>query len=244
MAAPKIQFRKDYETFVLLTGNRVVNKLKIEKIKNDIQNGLNLLPYCPVIVFEKDQKLHIVDGQHRFFVSKDLGLPVYYVTSEELNLLQIATMNSKQDKWKEKDFLNCYMELGIQDYKILNDFLIEFNVGIAVVAELLMNGKYTGGKETLNQFREGKFKVNFEEDARELLELIQSLFGRYRFSADRDLFRAVQMIREKDLCDFDLLLKKIKSNPNLMDKQASPKDYIYNIEKVYNHQATNRKVIF
>lgn len=244
MATPKIQFRKDYETFTLLTGNRIVNKSKIDKIKGDINSGLNLLPYCPVIVFEKDNLLHIVDGQHRYYVSKELGLPVYYVVSEELNLFQIATMNSKQDKWKEKDFLKCYMELGVEDYKILNDFIAEFKVGIAVLAELLMHGKYTGGKDTLNQFREGKFKVNFKDESRELLELIQDLFGRYRFSADRDLFKAIQMIKEKGLCDFELLLKKIKSSPNLMDKQTSPKDYIYNIEKVYNHQATNRKVIF
>lgn len=244
MAAPKIQFRKDYDVFVLLTGNRVVNKLKIEKIKTDINNGLNLLPYCPVIVFEKDNLLHIVDGQHRFYASKELGLPVYYVTSEELNLFQIATMNSKQDKWKEKDFLNCYIELGIEDYKILSKMLNTFNVSITVLSELLMHGKYTGGKDTLTQFREGKFKVNFREKTRDLLILINDLFGRYKFSADRDLFKAVQMIQEKGLCDFDFLKDKIKQSPNMMDKQTSPKEYIYNIERVYNHKAINRKVIF
>jgi hypothetical protein len=244
MAAPKIQFRKDYETFGLLTGNRIINRSKIEKIKEDIESGFNLLPYCPVIVFEKENILYIIDGQHRFYVSKELELPVYYVVSEELNLFQIATMNSKQDKWKEKDFLKCYMELGINDYKILNDLSSEFGVGIAIVAELLMNGKYAGVKDILSHFREGKFVVKFENESRTLLELIRRLFGRYRFSNDRALFKAIQMIREKGLCDFDFLQEKIKQSPNLMDKQTSPKDYIYNIEKVYNHKATIRKVIF
>jgi len=244
MAAPKIQFRKDYEIFALLTGNRVVNKAKIEKIKEDINQGFNLLPYCPVIVYETNNILHIIDGQHRFFVSKELDLPVYYVVSDELNLFQIATMNSKQDKWKEKDFLQCYIELGVEDYKILNDITSEFGVGIAIVAELLMNGKYSGVKDFVNNFREGKFVVNFEKESREILGLVQKLFGRYKFSTDRSLFKAVQMIREKGFCDFDFLMDKIKQSPNLMDKQSSPKDYIYNIEKVYNHKAVNRKVIF
>lgn len=244
MKIPIIQTRTDYESFAFMNGNRPLNLKKIEKIKEDIQNGLNLLPYCPVIVFEKDGILHLVDGQHRFKAAEELKLPVYYVLSEELNLFQIATMNSKQDKWKEADFLKCYIELGIQDYAVLKNICNEFKVGIAIVAELLQYGNYVKRREVLDDFREGKFKNNFETEAREMLNLVTSLFQRYTFYSDRNLYLAVQMLKDKGLCDFEFLKEKVKQAPVMMDKQNSYKEYIYNIERLYNHKATNRKVIF
>lgn len=244
MKIPTIQSNSDYESFAFLNGNRPLNKKKIEKIKVDVQNGLNLLPYCPVIVFEKDGKMYIVDGQHRFNASKELEIPVYYVVSQELNLCQIAMMNSKQDKWKETDFLNCYLELGSEHYKTLKEFNEEFHAGIAVTAELLMYGNYSAKKEVLDLFREGLFVSEFPGETRKLLELTTDLFGRYRFGTDRSLIYAVQQIRNKGLCDFEFLKDKIKKAPMMMDKQSSMKEYIYNIERVYNHKASIRKIIY
>lgn len=244
MKAPIIKFRQDYDAFALMNGNLPLNRNKIEKIKADVQLGFNLLPFCPVIVFDKDEILYVVDGQHRFIVSKELELPVYYVISDELSLFQVATMNSKQEKWKEKDFLNCYIELGVSDYGLLSELCNEYNVGIKIVAELLMHGDYLNRSGIMDLFREGDFKSYYEEETRELLDLVASIFSRYKFSSDRNLFQAVQLIKNKGLCDFEFLKEKIKQAPMLMDKQTTFKEYIYNIEKVYNHKATNRKVIF
>lgn len=244
MKTPKIQFRKDYEMFSFLQGNRPLNHNKIQKIVSDIEAGFNLLPYCPVIVFEKDFKLFIVDGQHRFEAAKLTESPVFYVVSEELNLFQIATMNSKQEKWSEKDFLNCYIELGISDYSQLKDLIQKYHFSLAVVAELLMNGVYTKGKEIIDVFRSGNFKVNHLETAEASLSLITDIFGRYKFFNDRNLMLAVQQLKSKGLCDFDYLKEKIKKAPMVLDKQSSSKDYIFNIERVYNHKNTIRKAIF
>lgn len=244
MKPPVIKFRSDYEAFALMNGNRPMNRNKIEKIKIDVTAGFNLLPLCPVIVFEKDELLYVVDGQHRFTVSKELELPVYYVVSQELSLFQVATMNSKQEKWKEKDFLNCYIELGIEDYRVLKNMCEEFQIGIAIVAELLQYGNFSRRKEVMDYFREGNFRNQYPSEAREMLQLVHSIFGRYKFSGDRNLYAAIQLLKEKNLCDFEFLKEKIKQAPMMMDKQNSHKEYIYNIERVYNHKATHRKVIF
>ncbi len=244
MKPPVIKFRQDYEAFALMNGNRNLNRKKIEKIKNDVTSGFNLLPLCPIIVFEKENQFYIVDGQHRFVVSMELELPVYYIISSELSLFQVATMNSKQEKWKEKDFLNCYIELGIPDYLVLRDICNEFDIGIQIAAELLQFGNYTKRREIMDDFRDGSFQVNHEVEARELLQLVTGIFGRYTFSADRNLYVAVQMIKDKGLCDFEFLKEKVRQAPMMMDRQTSHKEYIYNIERVYNHKVTNRKVIF
>lgn len=244
MQIPQIQTHTDYEAFAMMNGNRNLNRNKIEKIKNDVKSGFNLLPLCPIIVFEKENQFYIVDGQHRFIVAMELELPVYYIVSTELSLFQVATMNSKQEKWKEKDFLNCYIELGIPDYLVLRDICNEFKIGIQIAAELLQFGNYTKRREIMDGFRDGSFKVNHKDEAIELLQLITDVFGRYTFYTDRNLYVAVQLIKDKGLCDFEFLKEKVKQAPMMMDRQTSYKEYIYNIERVYNHKATNRKVIF
>ena len=244
MTVPKIQSSTDYETFAMLSGNRSLNQKKIIKIKEDVNKGLNLLPFCPIIVYEKDQKLLVVDGQHRFTVSKELDLPVYYVISDQLSLYQIAMMNSKQDKWKEADFLNCYLELENENYKTLKEFLYRYKAGYAVTVELLMYGKYGSKKDSLELFREGLFISNFPEEATNLLKLNHDLFSPYRFGTDRNLVFALQKLQEKKLCDFEHLKEKLKQAPMMMDKQSSYKEYIYNIERIYNHKMGTRTVIF
>jgi hypothetical protein len=239
-----IQQTSNYNLFTTITGNRIINKKKVEKLVDDINNGLNLLPYCPIIVYEDDNELKIVDGQHRFETSQKLNLPVYYVVCDKLDLRQIARLNSRSDKWSNKDFLECYISLGIEDYKLLQEFIKEYEMIYSAAIELLMNGKVKTGKNTMEIFRDGELKVNHLEVAKEMASLAREVFFRYKFRNDRYIIQAVQELKEKGLCDFEVLTQKIAATPMLMNPQGSAKEYIYNIERVYNHNNQKRVVIF
>ncbi|MCH9621048.1 MAG: hypothetical protein S4CHLAM20_04620 [Chlamydiia bacterium] len=76
------------------------------------------------------------------------------------------------------------------------------------------------------------------------MDLVFLLFSRYVFCSDRNLIYAVRKIKISNKCDFNILANKIDSHPMVMDKKSSWKDYIYNIEKVYNVNAVKRKTIF
>lgn len=240
----EIKKSTDYKLFTTITGNRVVNKKKIEKLTEDIQKGLNLLPYCPIVVYNEDEKLKIVDGQHRFETAKAIKSPVYYVECEKLSLLQIARLNSRSDKWSNRDFLSCYIKLGIEDYKILEDFMNEFQTIYSASIDLLMYGSVSRKTNSMQEFRDGEFKVIFLDHAKEVTALTIHLFERYKFRTDRRLIAAIQELKEKALCDFTILEEKIAAAPMLMDQQGSTKEYIYNIERIYNHNNQKRVVIF
>lgn len=233
----------EYDLFETITGNRNINQKKVDRICQDIQDGLNLLPYCPVMVYEANGKLNLVDGQHRFTVSKKLGLPVYYVVCHEISLQQIATINSKQDKWTAKDFLKCYIKLGNDHYIKLEEILKKYQVQISTAYEMLMQGQPINRKSS-EYFKNGTFEVRFLEETIDVLELAKDIFGRYVFTYDRHLLAALLRIQEKGKCNFKILKEKISSAPNLMDKQSTVKNYIYNIERVYNHNNRERQVIF
>ena len=240
----EIKTTKDYEKFDTILGNRVINEKKVERLMDDINKGLNLLPYCPIIVYPENGKLKIVDGQHRFETSVRLEEPVFYVECEPLNLKQIARLNSRSDKWGSKDFLDCYVCLGVEDYKILKEFMKTYETIYTVSIDLLMFYKIASGQGGMDKFRDGEFKVNYFEESSQLIVLTRKLFDRYKFWNDRNLIMAVQKLQDKGLCDFEVLKRKISEAPNEMDKQGSPKLYIYNIERVYNFKNSIRTVIF
>lgn len=241
--APTIHQTNDYGKFNRILGNRNTSQKKIERIMHDVSVGLNLLPYCPIIVYPENDNLNIVDGQHRFEVSKQMALPVYYVLAKELDLKQIAMLNSRQDKWTQNDFLRCYFNIGIPDYITLDTFLKEHTVGISTGMDFLMIGKMAKGACS-QKFRDGEFKVNFLDETIALLKLSDSLFARYSFYRDRNLLTAIQELQKIGKCDFEILKEKIDKNIRMMDQQSSVKDYIFNIERIYNHNNKIRQVIF
>jgi hypothetical protein len=231
----------DYEQFTTINGNRNISLKKVEKLAEDVKSGFNLLPYCPIIVKEVGDKFAIIDGQHRFETCIATLEPVYYLIKNDITLQQIAKLNSRGQKWTVNDFMNCYMKLGVQDYITLSEICREFKVSVSTVCGLLMkNNVKANCKE---EFESGYFKVNHLDTTRQYLKLTEELFGEYRFSKDRSLIGAVKEIVLAGKCDFDVLKDKIKKNRNGMDKQGDVKNYIYNIERVYNFNNSKRQTI-
>lgn len=238
----EIKQSKNYELFQNIVGNRVLSNTKIEKIANDVSNGFNMLPFCPIIVSEKDGLYYIIDGQHRYEVSKKTESPVFFVVCNTLTLKQIAQLNSRGEKWKPIDFLNCYTKLGLSEYEKITEIMRKHKLPIKLSVDLLMyNNPKSKSTET---FQSGDFVSKYYEETDALLTLTDSLFGQYRFSKDRCLIGAVQELLKQNLCDFEKLKYKIAEAPMVMDRQASIKLYMSNIERVYNHKNSIRQVIF
>lgn len=232
---------KEYDMFHAINGNRVLNKAKVDKIASDINGGFNMLPYVPIMVSEKQEKLFIIDGQHRLGAAKKLNTYIYYVICKEITLKQIAMLNSRSDKWKAGDFLNCYINLGIDDYHDIDSIMKTYKINIKVATDLLMFYNVRGN--STDAFRSGEFKSNYMTETMELLELVEKLFGMYTFSKDRYLIGAVQAIDNKGVIDWERLKSKIKTKPMIMDRQPDVKQYILNIERLYNDGLQNRVLL-
>lgn len=240
----EIQKTNEYEKFKIILGNRIINQTKVKRLIDDINAGLNLLPYCPIVVYKKEACFYIIDGQHRFETCKQIESPVYFVECDELELKQIARVNSRSDKWSNSDFLECYIKVGIKEYELLKYFIKKYKVGYATAIYFLTSGDTMGSNRMMNDFRDGEFEVKHLALAEEITELTKDVFSIYTFSSDRYLIAAVLRLKKAGKCDFKILKAKIKEDPNGMSKQGSYKDYLYNIERVYNFKRSIRQSIF
>lgn len=111
---------EEYNNFSMINGNRPLNERKIKRIISEIESGNDMLKYSPIQVRVCDDKLMILDGQHRFFISKKLNRPVYYIlVLEDKTMQDIAKINSNVEKWTDENFINCYLTTGNKN-KVLN----------------------------------------------------------------------------------------------------------------------------
>jgi hypothetical protein len=240
----RVYFSKEYSQFKMLVGNRELNATKIKKIITDIENGTDVLRYCPIMVTEKNGRLEIIDGQHRFFVSKKIKSPVWYIIAQDMSLYDIAKMNSNTEKWKSKDFVNCYVQLGNTNYSKLQELMDKYPAPISSMILMLQRGAVTDGSggSTKKGFERGEFIVNHLDFTVNLLEHCDRIISPNRFS--RHFIMAVDKIMQAGKVSIDDIIAKINSAPEALEAHGSYKAYLTNMENIYNHKKQKRVVIF
>lgn len=237
---------EEYGRFKMLLGNRELNETKIKRIVRDIEEGIDVLKYYPITVVEKKGRLEILDGQHRYYISKKLKRPVHYIVmKEERELPDIAKINSNTEKWKTKDFINCYIQQGNKNYELLQQFMDTYPFTVTVSTKLLANGN--PGTETGfhdgQQFQRGRFVVEHWEKAIEIAKLVKQ-FEEFPVWRERGFIIAIFRIHEAKKVDVKEILEKCKKYPDMLKKQAGFKEYIFNLESIYNKGRQIRVVIY
>ncbi len=240
----RVYFSKDYSLFRMLVGNRQLNDTKIKKIISDINNGTDVLRYCPIMVAEKNGKLEIIDGQHRFWVSKKIKSPVWYIIAEDMSLYDIAKMNSNTEKWKSKDFVNCYVQLGNENYLRLQELMDKYPVSISTMIVMLQRGTISDGSggSTKKGFERGDFEVNHLKFTIDLLETCNRIESPNRFS--RHFIMAIDKIIRSGKVSIEEVISKINAAPEALEPQGSYKAYLTAMENIYNKNKQKRTVIF
>lgn len=245
----KVYMTEDYKRFSKIDGNRPINKKKIANIIEEINAGNDVLAECPVLVKELNQtKLEILDGQHRFEVSKQLKRPVHYIVKkQEMNLYNIAKVNSNTEKWKAEDFINCYVKAGNKDYEIIDQFHKQYKAAVGVCLSMLHHGglkaDFGAAANLVKEFETGIYKVKKYKEAVQLIEICKS-FEPFEAWNSRNFIVAISKILAANKCELDVLLRKLKADPSKLQKQADWRKYLVNLEEIYNIGNSKRRVIY
>lgn len=246
-ASTQIFFTSDYARFNMINGNRQLNELKIKKIIAEINHGNDMLRYYPIQVKENKERLDILDGQHRFWISKKLSRPVFYIlVKEEKSMPDIAKINSNVEKWKPEDFINCYVQHGNSNYQIIREFQDKYQMSLSVTLKLLHYGGVSnpgGLHENLgDDFRNGKYEVKAYAKATEIAEdcKLFSSFPKWQSTA---FVIAINRIKEANLISITDLLSTYNKCPEMLTKQDNFKSYINTLEQMVNVGKHKRIII-
>jgi hypothetical protein len=118
----EIHRTQNYDLFQIILSNREVDASHVKKLARSIQRK-NLLYVRPVIV---NNKMQVIDGQHRIEACKLLNEPVYYIIADHLTKDDIAILNTAQKNWSRNDFINFYAIEGREKYKDLSKLINKY----------------------------------------------------------------------------------------------------------------------
>lgn len=243
----KIYTTNDYSRFNMVLGNRELKEAKIKRIRRDITNGLDILRLCPIIVSESGNKLNIIDGQHRYFVARQIKSHVFYVISKEMPLGDVAKINSNQEKWSSKDFIHCYAVQGNDNYVKLQEFMDQYKISVSVSMGLLSIGLAIGDhgvqEEMKTKFERGGFETTNRLTAIEVADIVEQ-FSEFKQNKTRLFIVAICKLLKAEKCDMVELVNKFKKDPEVLKEQSNYQNYLLNLEQIYNKGIHNRRVIY
>jgi hypothetical protein len=238
----------NYTLFENIDGNRPLNKKKIQRIIQQINEGNDVLDEEPVLVKEEKGKLKVLDGQHRVEIAKMLKRPVHYILRKhDMSLHSVAKVNSNVEKWKDMDFIRCYVKAGVADYKTLEMFHQTYGIGIGVCLYMLTHGMLKvdgyGLEDIRKEFEMGAFRIKKHKEACQVAEICKQ-FEQFSAWNSRPFIVAICKIIDANIAEMDLLVKKFNKWPNRLQFQPTWKSYLNNLEEIYNIDNSKRRTIY
>lgn len=230
--ANEIKRTNNYYMFKRLEGNRFVDPKKVNKLKKSIDE----VGYIsnPIIV---NEKMEVIDGQHRLEALKQLGKPVEYIVQKNLDIKEVLFMNINQEKWTMLDYIKSYAELGNESYQRLLD-LIELyplynlnTIGSALKGinkignKLLQRGALEISKF---EYENAIIKLNY---LNRFIPIFKHLLGRTTYFC-----QAIMVVYDMEGIDAERLLKQITNNVRTMIPFSDFNTCLSSIEDVYNKQ--------
>lgn len=237
-----IQVTRDYDQFQLMEANREQSRGHVEAVKAAFEEVGNLTRVQPILV---NDRMEIIDGQHRFTACKELGEPIYYTTISGLGVSDARQMNILHRKWEFADYARSYALSGDVNYQrylqLVDDY--GFNHGVTLI--------YSMGeahKGLFKDFRQGNYTLTPEEAsaARQRLDNLAEVAEIAPLAKSRQFAVAYLQAMRNENFDKSRFISRLERNPHMLTRQGGVPEYLRTIEDIYNHNinAENRARLF
>ena len=231
----------DYAMFKTLDGNRNVNKLHVNRLKESFRTAYLL---SPILI---NQRNEIIDGQHRFEAAKALGLPINFIIVNDYGLKEVQLLNTNTKNWGKEDYLQAYCDLGYPEYLKMRKFMRRFpEFGIAACEMMLIdrsNGKsgtIEGMRCRIKYFEEGNLEIPNYDYSCEIAEKIMQLKPYYDGFNRQVFVRAMCGVFKVAKYNHTVFLQRLDAQPNALQHCATVLQYRLMIEDKYNYRSHNK----
>lgn len=242
MENSQIQSTTDYGMFKIIGENRELNSTHLRALTASIANR-NLLAQNPIIV---NKKMEVIDGQHRLDVAKNNKWPIYYVVRDDASLDDVAMLNANVREWKLKDYVESFAKRGNKEYQQLMDYSEAFEMPYSLAARLLDDSTGLMGRAEglMRKLRHGEFvaydvkgTIEFGSQLHEIRPFIE---GAHVWK-ESGFVASLRMGYSKGM-KHDELMSRFKLSGIKLYKRPSTRDYVRQLEEVYNYKRREGKI--
>lgn len=221
----------DYFLFKSVEGNRNKNLLHINRLKKSMSE---IYLFTAIIV---NENFEIIDGQHRFDVIQELGLPLNYICCEGYGLNEVHILNQNSKTWNADDYLQGYCKLGYDHYIEYLKFKNKFNFGHNECM-LLLGGSENG--PNIKKFYNGDFQIKDYNKAYEKASKLVMIGKYYEGYQRRSFVRTMNTVLDKPQFDFTQFLQKLKVQPTALQDCNDMDQFKLLIEEIYNYRSREK----
>lgn len=167
----EVQISLEYDLFISHPNNRKAETKNLERLRNAVEEH-NLLHEQDIKVIRShpslinsDHPYYIVDGNHRYIISREKGLPIYFKVLNDWNVSDMSLINFNLSKWATPQFLEHYVSLGKEEYIKFKKFAEDYKFTVYTALPLTRKAKDRVGINEV--FRKGNFIFHNEREIRQ-----------------------------------------------------------------------------
>jgi hypothetical protein len=227
----------NYDQFKIIKGNRSLNKANLNKIRVSCER--DKVVFSVLIV---NERMEIIDGQHRFTVFKELGEPIYYIVKRGYGLKEVQIYNGVSRKWGTNEWADSFASLGYDAYKKYVFFRGKYKFGHRESMALLSGTTNHG--ETMAAFTIGRFQIKDWADAVNKATMIYDFEPYYKNYRKREFVLALLKVFKVKGYSHRRMLQKVRYQSAKLLDQAKVVDYLLSLEKIYNYRRTDEYLRF
>lgn len=239
--ANRIVETKNYSLFRGHKINRCATAKK-QLVQSMKENGF--LDSNPIHAVKNGKGYVIKQGHHRFIAAQEAGVPIKVVITADDGKLPQEYIPER--RWSNTDILKAYADNGKKDYIYIKKFLKNYPMPVTSAIMLLSGHSLCDGGasgDSVKKFQIGLFKVNDYSGAERVGQLINFCHNYIKFAKRQSFISAISRVVRVDEFDDERFTKKVKSHHGMIQERPRYKEFIYEIEKVYNYRVSaNNKV--
>lgn len=235
----KLQHSANYGQFEFVNGNRPVN-LSTPEARDlcDSMCDYGFLPSFPIMVRKNGSgKNVIIDGQHRFAVAKELGLPVYFVVDN--SDVDISKINKAQRKWTPLDHCHKWAAEGLTDYQELQQFHSQWDIPFTLCVAIL-SGTIRFANVS-DAFYNGRFVIKARKLAHDFASSHRRLKAANKYFGNNKYLTALWGCFFVDYFDSERLIETAEKEPHLIKRVGDQETALEVIDDIYNFRKRVRQ---
>lgn len=210
--ANEILTTTDYSIFSKLSNRRISPNKKLEE--ELLAEGQRQ----PILV---NDKLQVIDGQHRLFYLQKHRKPVRYIIDPTANFRTVISMNTSAVNWSLRDYIHSYALEGDPEFIKLTRFLEEIDLLSDQMVVTAGAGRRRGtSSKIVDNLKEGNYVFSNEKQLRAFCKFYEMVLSETKLPNKPILQSCIWTLYTTSVFDEERMLSQLKKT-NFSDEDIA-----------------------
>ena len=234
----QIMSTKKYDDFKLMKGNRKLNKVNYAKLVKSINEEQLIIP---ILV---NEKMEIIDGQHRFAACKDLNKPVYFFIINGYGIDQVKRANAVSSNWIKEDYLEMFIEEENKEYIEFKGIRERYDISISNLLKVFAKTQNKQVARISMEFEDGQFTLENKEKVIEFLTSLED-FNFFKGYKTTQFITAFLKLFFKEDYSHTKMKERLEKHKHTLEKKISADEYLALLcNKIYSFGPTKNPIYY